>query len=407
MHAPSVAAWNACGRFGATPYRRCNPSSSNRKIEHNIPSLWASIRRVILVRTSFRDAPISIIFSASSTASLGRVCAGDGDLESACRLGNVLTFAINWPPTRRCPQHHTNRAFISRREGAQLEPRTAGCRMRAAKAEWDYRPDAFWPRSAIHVEAAFATNRFSSSVMVHSTYPIVWPRRTTVPSALSCACQTGRKKLIFNSTVVKDSSGARVLANAMPIAASAISQRTPPCSVPMGFACCGPAAKTTVARPSAISFASNPIRRAIGTSFVFARSLKSACEGISWVLMTCRLRPSISAHELWFRGIPPNDGRRDQEALYYAADDSPSRFLQECWQSGWPILPNRHRNGPRLVVAHPRQLTAYDQAKNLEPDGLSPATGDCHRRNRWPCSAAGSLPAPTRCAGPESSARFV
>src|SRR6202011_3039264 len=99
MHVPSVAAWYACGRFGATPYRRCNPSSSNRKIEHNIPSLWASIRRVILVRTSFRDAPMSIIFSASSTASLGRVCAGDGGLESACRLGNVLTFAINWPPT--------------------------------------------------------------------------------------------------------------------------------------------------------------------------------------------------------------------------------------------------------------------------------------------------------------------
>src|SRR5260370_1319230 len=99
MHVPSVAAWYACGRFGATPYRRCNPSSSNRKIEHNIPSLWASIRRVILVRTSFRDVPMRIIFSASSTASLGRVCARDGDLEGACRLGNVLTFAINWPPT--------------------------------------------------------------------------------------------------------------------------------------------------------------------------------------------------------------------------------------------------------------------------------------------------------------------
>jgi hypothetical protein len=43
-------------------------------------------------------------------------------------------------------------------------------------------------------------------------------------------CQTG--KLIFNSTAVKDSSGARVLANAMPIAASAMSQRTPPYRVP-------------------------------------------------------------------------------------------------------------------------------------------------------------------------------
>ena len=48
-----------------------------------------------------------------------------------------------------------------------------------------------------------------------------------------------------------------------------------------GLARCGPTAKTTVARPSAMSFASNPISRAMGTSFVFARSLKSACEGIS------------------------------------------------------------------------------------------------------------------------------
>src|SRR6266851_8539502 len=123
MHVPSVAARYACGRFAVTPYRRCNPSSSNRKIEHNIPSLWASIRRVILVRTSFRDAPMSIIVSASSTASLGRVCAGDGDLESACRLGNVLTFAINWPPTRRCPQHHTKEHLYHEGKGAQLEPR--------------------------------------------------------------------------------------------------------------------------------------------------------------------------------------------------------------------------------------------------------------------------------------------
>jgi len=38
----------------------------------------------------------------------------------------------------------------------------------------------------------------------------------------------------------------------------------------MGFACCDPAARVTTARPSAISFASKPIRRAMGTSFVFA-----------------------------------------------------------------------------------------------------------------------------------------
>src|SRR2546429_9879243 len=38
---------------------------------------------------------------------------------------------------------------------------------------------------------------------------MVRPRCTTVPSALSCACQIGRKKLTFSSTVVKDSSGGK------------------------------------------------------------------------------------------------------------------------------------------------------------------------------------------------------
>src|SRR5215469_12106770 len=52
----------------------------------------------------------------------------------------------------------------------------------------------------------------------------------TGPSALSRSSHTGRKKLIFSSTVVKASSGASVLANAIPNAASAMSQRIPPCS---------------------------------------------------------------------------------------------------------------------------------------------------------------------------------
>src|SRR6266446_5728619 len=109
MHVPSIAARYACGSFAATPHRRCNPSSSNRKIEHNIPSLWASIRRVILVRTSFRDAPMSIIFSASSTASLGRVCGDDGDVGKALivRFGDPLAFAINGPLINQCQEHST------------------------------------------------------------------------------------------------------------------------------------------------------------------------------------------------------------------------------------------------------------------------------------------------------------
>jgi len=43
-----------------------------------------------------------------------------------------------------------------------------------------------------------------------------------------------RRAVGLTGTVVKASSGASVLANAIPNAASAMSQRIPPCSVPMG-----------------------------------------------------------------------------------------------------------------------------------------------------------------------------
>jgi hypothetical protein len=48
---------------------------SSGKIEHNIPSLWASFKMAMLVRTSVRDLPTRIIFTASSTASADN---GDG-----------------------------------------------------------------------------------------------------------------------------------------------------------------------------------------------------------------------------------------------------------------------------------------------------------------------------------------
>src|SRR5580692_11759540 len=56
---------------------------------------------MIVVRTSFRGAPRRIIFNASNTAPLGRVCARDGDVGSACRLDDPLAFAINQRPVSR------------------------------------------------------------------------------------------------------------------------------------------------------------------------------------------------------------------------------------------------------------------------------------------------------------------
>jgi len=66
---------------------------------------------------------------------------------------------------------------------------------------------------------------------------------------------------------VKDSPGASVLANTMPIAASAMSQRIPPCSVPKGFARCRPRQPDNGASIGNF-FRSKPIRCATGTLFV-------------------------------------------------------------------------------------------------------------------------------------------
>src|SRR6266853_910147 len=94
----------------------------------------------------------------------------------------------------------------------------------------------------------------------------------TCASAVSLAFHTGRKKLILSSTVVNVSSSPRVLANAIPIAASATSQRIPPWSVPIGFACFSVASKVAMARPSFASVTRNPMRSATGTLSIAARS---------------------------------------------------------------------------------------------------------------------------------------
>jgi hypothetical protein len=66
---------------------------------------------VTLVKTSFRDAPRRIIFSASSTASLDRVSAEVGEIGGAgsCRDVGVLASAINKPPISRCYKYRTKK----------------------------------------------------------------------------------------------------------------------------------------------------------------------------------------------------------------------------------------------------------------------------------------------------------
>src|SRR3989442_6514135 len=84
------------------------------------------------------------------------------------------------------------------------------------------------PRKTKQVEFALATCLPSWSVISHSTYPTFFPRLITRASARNRVCQTGRKKLMDSAIVVKDSSAARVVTQAIPMAASARSHSTPP-----------------------------------------------------------------------------------------------------------------------------------------------------------------------------------
>src|SRR5215475_6365272 len=110
--------------------------------------------------------------------------------------------------------------------------------------------------------------------------------------ACSVACHTGFRTLLVSSRVVHVSPSPRVLADAMPIAASALSQRMPPCSVPMGLACCAPAANAIHAWPGAIDVSVKSISMATGSSELSPRQIR--CTGSNHVDMLSLLALSVS-----------------------------------------------------------------------------------------------------------------
>jgi hypothetical protein len=100
-----------------------------------------------------------------------------------------------------------------------------------------YLPDALSPRRVMIVLVTCATI-FSSSLTISQTYRLIClPTLTGFAIARIRSFQTGRKKLICRSILVKLSPSSKLVAWAVPIAASAISHRTPPCMVPIGLAC--------------------------------------------------------------------------------------------------------------------------------------------------------------------------
>src|SRR5580698_1763193 len=69
------------------------------------------------------------------------------------------------------------------------------------------------PVNTMQVDVTLAIRRNFSSVILQATRPTVRPRETTSASAFNRPVHTGRRKLIFNSSVVKLSPGPNVLAN--------------------------------------------------------------------------------------------------------------------------------------------------------------------------------------------------
>src|SRR5436190_90029 len=153
-------------------------------------------------------------------------------------------------------------------EGGERDTRGSDPPVRAAQ-----RPVACAPRSVMTVELARATSRRFSSTTSHSTRPIVRPPCTTRPVAVSFPVQTGLRKLILSSSVVNVSPSSSVDAQAIPIAASAMSQRTPPWSVPIGFAWRGVASNSTTAQPGSTEASVKPMSAATGGGAISPRCI--------------------------------------------------------------------------------------------------------------------------------------
>src|SRR6266404_6558621 len=122
-----------------------------------------------------------------------------------------------------------------------------------------YLPDALSPRRVMIVLVTCAT-KFSSSLTISQTYRLIYlPTLTGLAIARILSFQTGRKKLICRSRLVKLWPSSKLVAWAVPIAASAISHRTPPWIVPIGFACLSVSATISiVAVPGATSINLKP-----------------------------------------------------------------------------------------------------------------------------------------------------
>src|SRR5262249_44390486 len=138
---------------------------------------------------------------ASRVAHAGRSCAARGSLRRrflAAWIALYSASAVTAVPGSPIPP------------GASPSVKTRS--ILSIRSSWPQRPRASSPRRVRQVDDARATRLCFSSVTSHSTSPTVFPRLTTRPVARSLAVQTGLRKLIFSSSVVKVSPSSSVLA---------------------------------------------------------------------------------------------------------------------------------------------------------------------------------------------------
>jgi hypothetical protein len=154
-----------------------------------------------------------------------------------------------------------------------------------------------------------ATRRPLAPAISHSTMPMVLPLFTIFPTADNFSFQTGLRKLIFNSRVVNASPLSKVLAQAAPIARSARSHKTPPCKVPIGLKCWGPAPSSTWDSPGSIETTLRPKGNRIKPIYFFEHEKRSVLGkssprifGSSSRGIAADLRTSLGKPRAWRRG---------------------------------------------------------------------------------------------------------
>src|SRR2546428_5665801 len=184
----------------------------------------------------------------------------------------------------------------------------------------------------------------------------------------------------------------------MPIAASAMSHSTPPCSPPIGFQCRGPASKSITARPCSAARRSKPMSLAIGGGSLSPDIMRSANSSMvdDPFLLDPSFRRLDSQHRFgpnlsscWLSPWPGVNCEREQRRSH-AADrqqpEDPMESIEQLRRLGAPQQGNYKRHAQDCAEL-PYGLV--DGTADREPAGREPVHGGAaQRRQREPDAGA-------------------